>query len=77
MFQGSTGDRAESPREATTAASNSADFEGERFADIEEALAELFDAVPMLAAIEVQCPTLREVRRKVERACLLLDRPWG
>lgn len=55
-----------------TAAANDGGEDG----DIEEALAELFDAKDKLDELGDLTPEIALIRRKVTRAVELLDRPW-
>lgn len=49
----------------------------EKFSDIEEALAELFEAEGLLSSIMGTClPEVVAASEKIRRACFLLDRPW-
>lgn len=50
----------------------------DRFGDIEEALAELFDAESLLGDLTLTALPEAEVAvQKIKRACHLLDRPWS
>jgi hypothetical protein len=47
------------------------------FSDIEEALAELFEAESLIASVEaIARPESVLALQKIRRATLLLDRPW-
>ena len=48
----------------------------EAMANINEALAWAFDAQSLLKKLGDASPDLRKLAKRIDRVCLLLDRPW-